>query len=128
MRALVGPTLRGCLGPDREGSTAAHFMIRASIESVPPIRRIKNREIDHVAPHHPRKGAAGETVGRQMRSQRRRRDHRSRGLGNGDGSSANCADDQGHIALGGLTGQSFVGKTALACVVFRAHPVPHHEN
>src|SRR5436190_14230620 len=48
LRALVGPTLRGCLGPDREGSTAARFMIRASIESVPPIRRIKNREIDHL--------------------------------------------------------------------------------
>src|SRR5229473_364716 len=46
--ALVGPTLRGCLGPDREGSTAARFMIRASIESVPPIRRIKNREVDHL--------------------------------------------------------------------------------
>src|SRR5579863_1398456 len=39
LRALVGPTLRGCLGPDNEQSTAAHFMIRASIESVPPIRR-----------------------------------------------------------------------------------------
>src|ERR1700749_3457417 len=48
LRALVGPTLRGCLGPDRERSTAAPFMIRASIESVPPIRRIKNREIDHL--------------------------------------------------------------------------------
>jgi AcrR family transcriptional regulator len=48
LRALVGPPLRGCLGPDREGSTAARFMIRASIESVPPIRRIKNREIDHL--------------------------------------------------------------------------------
>ena len=48
LRALVGPTLRGCLGPDREGSAAARFMIRASIESVPPIRRIKNREIDHL--------------------------------------------------------------------------------
>ena len=48
LRALVGPTLRGCLGPDREGSTAARFMIRASIESVPPIRRIRNREIDHL--------------------------------------------------------------------------------
>jgi len=48
MRALVGPTVRGCLGPDREGSTAARFMIRASIESVPPIRRIKNREVDHL--------------------------------------------------------------------------------
>lgn len=48
LHALVGPTLRGCLGHDREGSTAARFMIRASIESVPPIRRIKNREIDHL--------------------------------------------------------------------------------
>jgi hypothetical protein len=48
LHALVGPTLRGCLGPDREGSTAARFMIRASIESVPPIRRIKNREVDHL--------------------------------------------------------------------------------
>ena len=48
LRALVGRTLRGCLGPDREGSTAARFMIRASIESAPPIRRIKNREIDHL--------------------------------------------------------------------------------
>src|ERR1700692_632008 len=48
LRALVGPTLRGCLGPEHERSTAARFMIRASIESVPPIRRIKNREIDHL--------------------------------------------------------------------------------
>src|ERR1700704_3253127 len=48
LRARVGPTLRGCLGPNRERSAAARFMIRASIESVPPIRRIKNREIDHL--------------------------------------------------------------------------------
>jgi AcrR family transcriptional regulator len=48
LRALVGPTLRGCLGPENEQSAAARFMIRASIESVPPIRRIKNREIDHL--------------------------------------------------------------------------------
>ena len=48
LRALVGPTLRGCLGPDNEQSAAARFMTRASIESVPPIRRIKNREIDHL--------------------------------------------------------------------------------
>ncbi len=48
LRALVGPTLRGCLGPENARSTAARFMIRASIESVPPIRRIKNREIDHL--------------------------------------------------------------------------------
>jgi AcrR family transcriptional regulator len=48
LRALVGPTLRGCLGPERERSTAARFMIRVSIESVPPIHRIRNREIDHL--------------------------------------------------------------------------------
>jgi AcrR family transcriptional regulator len=48
LRALVGPTLRGCLGADNERSAAARFMIRASIETVPPIRRIKNREIDHL--------------------------------------------------------------------------------
>src|ERR1700740_1600967 len=48
LRALCGRRLRGCLGPERERSTAARFMIRASIESVPPIRRIRNREIDHL--------------------------------------------------------------------------------
>jgi AcrR family transcriptional regulator len=48
LRALVGPILRGCLGPDNERSDAARFMIRASIEAVPPIRKIKNREIDHL--------------------------------------------------------------------------------
>jgi Tetracyclin repressor-like, C-terminal domain len=45
---MVSSAICGCLGPDRERSTAARFMIRASIESVPPIRRIKNREIDHL--------------------------------------------------------------------------------
>src|SRR6478735_8667953 len=29
-------------------ATSARFMSRASIESVPPIRRIRNREIDHL--------------------------------------------------------------------------------
>jgi AcrR family transcriptional regulator len=48
LRALVGPSLRGCLGPDKQRSAAARFMIRASIETVPPIRKIKNREIDHL--------------------------------------------------------------------------------
>jgi AcrR family transcriptional regulator len=48
LRALVGPPLRGCLGPENQRSAAARFMIRASIESVPPIRRIRNREIDHL--------------------------------------------------------------------------------
>jgi len=48
LRALVGPTLRGCLGPESGRSAAARFMIRASIEAVAPIRRIKNREIDHL--------------------------------------------------------------------------------
>ena len=47
-RALVGPPLRGCLDRDRESSAAARFMIRASIETVPPIRRVRNREIDHL--------------------------------------------------------------------------------
>src|SRR6202165_4597391 len=48
LRALVGPTLLRCLGREHEASTAARFIIRASIESVPPIRRIRNREIDHL--------------------------------------------------------------------------------
>jgi len=48
LRALVGPILRGCLGPENQRSAVAQFMIRASIESVPPIRRIKNKEIDHL--------------------------------------------------------------------------------
>ncbi|MBI5128345.1 MAG: TetR/AcrR family transcriptional regulator [Rhodopseudomonas palustris] len=48
LRALVGPTVRGCLGPDSQRSDAARFMIRASIEAIPPIRKIKNREIDHL--------------------------------------------------------------------------------
>ncbi|MCB1412943.1 MAG: TetR family transcriptional regulator [Xanthobacteraceae bacterium] len=48
VRALVGPTLRGCLGPATENTTIARFMIRASIESVPPIRKIRNREISHL--------------------------------------------------------------------------------
>ncbi|NPU63481.1 TetR/AcrR family transcriptional regulator [Bradyrhizobium sp. 83012] len=48
LRALVGPILRGCLGPANQRSPVARFMIRASIESVPPIRRIKNKEIDHL--------------------------------------------------------------------------------
>jgi AcrR family transcriptional regulator len=47
-RALVGPILRGCLGPARQRSDAAQFMIRASVESVPPIRKIKNREVSHL--------------------------------------------------------------------------------
>jgi len=48
LRALVGPTLRGCLGPDSERSDAARFMIRATIEAIAPIHKIKNREIDHL--------------------------------------------------------------------------------
>ena len=46
--ALVGPTLRGCLGPGKQRSDPARFMIRASLESIPPIRKIKNREVDHL--------------------------------------------------------------------------------
>src|SRR6201998_1329720 len=48
LRALVGPTLRGCLGPENQRSTPARFMIRVNIESVPAIRRIRNRELDHL--------------------------------------------------------------------------------
>jgi AcrR family transcriptional regulator len=48
LRALVGPTLRGCLGPENQRSTPAQFMIRVNIEAVPAIRRIRNREIDHL--------------------------------------------------------------------------------
>src|SRR5262245_26612138 len=48
LRALVGPALRGCLGPENARSTAARFMIRVNIEAVPAIRRIRNREIDHL--------------------------------------------------------------------------------
>ena len=48
LRALVGPTLHGCLGLDSQHSTAARFMIRVNIESVAAIRRIRNREIDHL--------------------------------------------------------------------------------
>ena len=66
LRALVGPTLRGCLGPDSERSTAARFMIRASIESVPPIRRIKNREVDHCGNSPPRCGARCPTAARSI--------------------------------------------------------------
>src|SRR3954451_11722710 len=38
--ALAGPPLLGCLGPDKQRSAPARFMTRASIEAVPPIRRI----------------------------------------------------------------------------------------
>jgi AcrR family transcriptional regulator len=48
IRALVGPPLRGCLDPDRQRSAAARFMVRATAESVPVIRQIKTREIDHL--------------------------------------------------------------------------------
>ncbi|MGB3271932.1 MAG: TetR/AcrR family transcriptional regulator [Xanthobacteraceae bacterium] len=46
--ALVGPPLRDCLGPDRQRSAAARFMVRASAESVPVIRGIRTREIGHL--------------------------------------------------------------------------------
>ncbi len=48
LRALIGPSLRGCLDPDRERSAASRFMIRAALESVPPIRKIRDREIGHL--------------------------------------------------------------------------------
>ena len=124
LRALVGPTLRGCLGPDRERSTAARFMIRASIESVPPIRRIKNREIDHLRKFaaamrrslpdrgevdlywglHFALAMAHQTIRDserltklsegKVRSQRRRRHHRAHRRGVGDGADGAREQDR----------------------------------
>ncbi len=48
LRALVGPPLRWCLGADRQRSAAARFMTRASVETVPPIRKIVERDITHL--------------------------------------------------------------------------------
>jgi AcrR family transcriptional regulator len=48
LRALVGPPIRWCLGPDRQRSAAARFMTRASVESVPPIRKIVERDVNHL--------------------------------------------------------------------------------
>jgi AcrR family transcriptional regulator len=114
LRALVGPTVRGCLGPNNERSTAARFMIRASIESVPPIRRIKNGDAALAArsqrgrsvlgpalragdgaPDHPRQRAAVEMVGRLLRPQRRPGYHRPRRRGIGDGAGGRREKDTG---------------------------------
>ncbi|UTD28653.1 TetR/AcrR family transcriptional regulator [Bradyrhizobium sp. WD16] len=48
LRALAGPPLRWCLGADRQRSAAARFMTRASVETVPPIRKIVERDIGHL--------------------------------------------------------------------------------
>lgn len=48
IQALIGPSLRRCLGADAQNSTAARFMIRAKIEPVPAIRRIRSQELDHL--------------------------------------------------------------------------------
>jgi AcrR family transcriptional regulator len=48
LRALAGPPLRWCLGADRQMSAAARFMTRASVETVPPIRRIVERDVTHL--------------------------------------------------------------------------------
>ncbi|MCF2524155.1 TetR/AcrR family transcriptional regulator [Bradyrhizobium sp. G127] len=46
--ALVGPPLRWCLSPDLQRSAAARFMTRASVETVPPIKKIVDREFRHL--------------------------------------------------------------------------------
>lgn len=46
--ALVGPPLRWCLSPDHQRSAAARFMTRASVETVPPIKKIVDREFRHL--------------------------------------------------------------------------------
>jgi len=48
LRALVGPPLRWCLNPDLQRSAAARFMTRASVETVPPIKKIVDREFRHL--------------------------------------------------------------------------------
>jgi AcrR family transcriptional regulator len=48
LRALVGPPLRWCLSPDHQRSAAARFMTRASVETVPPIKKIVDREFRHL--------------------------------------------------------------------------------
>jgi len=48
LRALAGPPIRWCLGADRQRSAAARFMTRASVETVPPIRKIVERDISHL--------------------------------------------------------------------------------
>jgi len=48
LRSLVGPPIRWCLGADRQRSAAARFMTRASVETVPPIRKIVERDINHL--------------------------------------------------------------------------------
>lgn len=48
LHALVGPPLRWCLSPDQQRSAAARFMTRASVETVPPIKKIVDREFRHL--------------------------------------------------------------------------------
>lgn len=48
LRALVGPPLRWCLSPDLQRSAAARFMTRASVETVPPIKKIVDKEFRHL--------------------------------------------------------------------------------
>jgi AcrR family transcriptional regulator len=48
LRALVSPPIKWCLGVDRQRSAAARFMTRASVETVPPIRKIVERDINHL--------------------------------------------------------------------------------
>ena len=48
LHALAAPPLRWCLSPDRQQSAAARFMTRASTETVPPIKKIVDREFRHL--------------------------------------------------------------------------------
>ncbi len=47
-RSLVGPIMRGSLGADKQSSDAGRFLIRADLESISPIRKIRTREIGHL--------------------------------------------------------------------------------
>src|SRR5882757_10044485 len=121
LRALVGPTLRGCLGPDRGAlhdpgidrigaADPAHQEPRdrpssqiCRRDAAFPARPRRGRALlgpalcaRDGAPHHPRKRAAGEIVRRELRPQRRSGDHRAGGRGGGDGAEPHHIERQGH--------------------------------
>jgi AcrR family transcriptional regulator len=49
LEALVEAPLRWCLGADSQQSAAARFVMRALVESAPPIRKILDRDVGHLS-------------------------------------------------------------------------------
>lgn len=48
IHALIGPSLRRCLGSQAQDSTAARFMVRTEIEPVPAILRIRSQDLGYL--------------------------------------------------------------------------------